>query len=394
MRSVSLFSALCILVACTSSPKYMIEPPAPVKAKIKIATQWVASTGEKHQRQQSQLPVKVVDSKIYLANAEGDIAVMALNSGKVLWQMDLKERIAAGPGYGNGLIVVANNKAEVIAFKVGSEEPLWRQKVSSEVLAEPLVSEDKVFVQTIDGKVFALAAETGKKLWVDGREIPALTLRGNSKPLIVKDKLLVGFSTGELVAYNVESGKVIWNVAIAVPSGRTDLERIVDIDGLFVVNGDIVYVASYQGRIAAVSLDDGRLVWSRDMSSYTGVAADDKQIYVTDEKGFIWGLDINSGATLWRQEKLAGRYVVTPAIVDNSVVVADVGGYVYWLSKEDGDILAQLDLYRTNLSAFFHWDDENLIEQDYGVSTYMSVADNQVLVRSNQGMLAVFSIIE
>jgi outer membrane protein assembly factor BamB len=393
MRSIFLITALSMLLACTSAPKYMMAPPDSIKAKIKIATQWVAHAGEKHQRQQSQLPVKVVNSKIYIANTDGAIGVMDLHSGKVLWQMDLNERIAAGPGYGDGLIVVANNKAEVIAIKEGSGEQLWRQKVSSEILAEPLVSEDKVFVQTIDGKIFALAKESGKKLWVDGREIPALTLRGNSKPLIVKDKLLVGFATGELVAYNMDTGKVIWDVAIAVPSGRTDLERIADIDGLFAVNGDTVYVASYQGRIAAVSLNEGQLVWSRELSSYTGVSADDEQIYVTDEQGFIWGLDINSGATLWRQEKLADRYVVTPAIVDDSVVVADVGGFVYWLSKEDGDILAQLDLYRTNLAAFFHWGDENLIEKDYGVSTYLTVADNQVLVRNNEGMLAAFTII-
>jgi len=203
----------------------------------------------------------------------------------------------------------------------------------------------------------------------------------------------VGFSTGELVAYNLETGKVIWDVAVAIPSGRTDLERVVDIDGVFAVNDDTIYVASYHGRLAAVSLSDGRLVWSRELSSYTGVVADDKQIYVTDDKSFVWGLDITSGATLWRQEKLADRYLVTPAIVDNWVVVADVGGYVYWLSKEDGDILAQLDLYRINLSAFFHWSDEDLIEKDYGVSTYMSVADDQLLVRNNQGMLAVFTII-
>jgi outer membrane protein assembly factor BamB len=373
----------------------MIAPPDPVKAKIKIATQWVAQVGEKNHHQQSQLPVKVVGNKIYVANAEGHVGAMDLVSGDVLWQIDTDERIAAGPGYGDGIVVVANDKAEIIALADGSGEPLWRQKVSSEVLAEPIVYRDKIFVQTVDGKIFALAKDSGNKLWVDGREIPALTLRGSSRPRIVKDKLLVGFATGELVAYNIESGKVIWEVAIAVPSGRTDLERIADIDGLIAVNENTVYVASYQGRIAAVSLDEGRLVWSRDMSSYTGVAADDKQIYVTDEQGFVWGLDINSGATLWRQEKLADRYLVTPASVDNSIVVADVGGFVYWLSKEDGDILAQLDLYRTNLAAFYHWDDGPLEEKDYGVSTYLSVADNrQVLVRNNEGTLALFRIIE
>jgi outer membrane protein assembly factor BamB len=394
MRLIGLFIALLFMAACTSPPKYMIDPPPHVKAKIKIATQWVAQVGEKNQRQQSQLPVKVVGNKIYLANAQGYVGAMEITSGKVLWQVDLDERIAAGPGYGNGIIVIANNKAEVVALDESSGEQLWRQKVSSEVLAEPIVYQDKVFVQSIDGKLAALAKDTGKKLWVDGREIPALTLRGSCKPIIIKDKLLVGYATGELVAYDLESGKVIWDEAIAIPSGRTDLERIADIDGLIAANGDTVYVASYQGRIAAVSVNEGRLVWSRDMSSYTGVAADDKQVYVTDEQGFIWALDINSGATLWRQETLADRYLVTPAIVDHSVVVADVGGFVYWLSKEDGDILAQVDLYRTDLAAFYHWQEENLDEKDYGVSTYISVAQNQVLVRNNEGMLALFSIIQ
>ena len=395
--TVSLFSLF--LAACTSGPKYAIDPPDSITPKIKIATQWVSHAGEKHERQQNQLPLKVVGNKIYLANSDGDVGVMDVTNGKVLWQKELRnsdtlERIAAGPGYGDGIIVLANNKAEVIALKDGTGEELWRQKVSSEVLTEPVVHENKVFVQTIDGKVVALAKDTGKKLWVEGREIPALTLRGSSRPLVIKDKLLVGFSTGELVAYDIDSGKVIWEAAISVSKGRTDLERIVDIDGLFTANGDTVYVASYQGKIAAVSLDDGRMNWSRDMSSYTGVSVDDRQIYLTDEKGFIWALDKNSGATLWRQEKLADRYLTTPTILGNTVVVADVGGYVYWLSKEDGDILAQMDFYRIYAASFFHWSDEVLEDKDYGVTTYMSVADNRLLVRNNEGTLAVFSIIQ
>lgn len=390
---------LFFAAACTSAPKYAIDPPDYVKPKIKIATQWVSHAGEKHARQQSQLPLTVVGDTVYLANAQGDVGAMDLISGKVLWQKAIhhsvtKERIAAGPGYGDGIIVLVNNKAEVFALKDSSGEELWRQKVSSEVLAEPVVSGNKVFVQTVDGKVFALAKDSGKKLWVEGREIPALTLRGNSRPLVVNDKLLVGFSTGELVAYDIETGKVVWDATIAVPKGRTDLERIVDIDGLFTANDNTVYVASYQGKIAAISVDDGRLIWSRDMSSYTGVTSDGKQIYVTDEKGFVWALDKNSGATLWRQEKLADRYLTAPSVLGNTIVVADVGGYVFWLSKEDGDILAQKDFYKIYVSSFFHWDDEIMEDKDYGVTTSMKVADNRLLVRDNEGTLAVFSIVQ
>lgn len=385
---------LIFIVGCTSAPKYAIDSPPSIKPAIKIATQWVAHAGEKYSRAQNQLPPNVVDNKIYLANNGGDVGVMELDHGKVLWQSDLHERIAAGPGYGDGVLVVANDKAEVIALQDGSGTVLWRQKVSSEVLAQPLVYNDKVYVQTVDGKIFALAKANGKKLWVDSREIPPLTLRGTSKPIIIKDKLLVGYATGELVAYNLDSGKVLWETAIGVPKGRTDLERIVDIDGLFAGNDDTLYVACYQGKIAAVDLAEGRLIWNREMSSFAGLTIDENQIYVTDSGSYVWALDKNSGATLWRQEKLANRYLTTPVILQNTVVVADVGGYVFWLSKEDGDILAQVSFYRTYLSSFVHWSDDNLQDKDYGVTTYMSVEDNRLLVRDNEGTLAMFMIIK
>jgi outer membrane protein assembly factor BamB len=400
MRLTITISLLLILVtACVSGPKYAIDPPDSIKPKIKIATQWVSHSGEKYFRQENQLPLTVVGNKIYLANADGDVAAMNVISGKVLWKKVLhhseaRDRISAGPGYGGGIVVLANDKAQVFALKDGSGEELWRQKVSSEVLAKPVVSGDKVFVQTVDDKVFALAKDSGKKLWVASRQIPPLTLRGNSTPLVIKDKLIVGFSTGELVAYNIETGKETWEAAIAVPKGRTDLARIVDIDGLFTENGDTIYVVSYQGKIAAVAVGDGHLIWSRDMSSYTGVATDDHQIYLTDEKGFIWALDKNSGATLWRQEKLADRYLTAPTVLGNTVVVADIGGYVFWLSKEDGGILAQKDFYKVYSSSFFNFDGEVLEDKDYGVTTPMKVADNRLLVRDNEGTLAVFSVIK
>ena len=394
MRFIKYFTLLLFMAGCTAAPKYALSPPDPIEPKIKIAIQWVAQAGEKHFRQQSQLPVKIAGDNIYLANADGNVGAMDLRSGKVLWQIALKERITAGPGYGDGVVVIGNNDAEVVALEDNSGRELWRQKVSSEILAEPVIFKDKVFVQTIDGKIFALNLSSGKKLWVESREIPALTLRGTAKPLIVKDKLLVGFASGELVAFNTTSGKVEWELAVAVPRGRTDLERIVDIDGLFYVNEDVIYVVSYQGRMAAVDLKEGRINWSREMSSYSGVSVDDKQIYVTDEAGFIWALDKNSGATLWRQDKLAERYPTAPAILQNWVVVADAGGYIYWLSKEDGDIVAQKDMYKINVAAFVHWSDEILEDKDYGVSTYMIVAENHLLVRNNEGSLALFTVIQ
>lgn len=391
MKRFAIFCLALGISACSSTKQ--LPDLEKIDSSIEIAAQWVAPAGEIHRRQHAQLPVTVVSGVVYVANAGGYVAALNLHSGKLLWQINFNERIIAGPGYGNGVVVIGNNEAEVIALQEKTGKELWRKHLSSEVLATPLVDENRVFVQTIDGRIYALNLQNGEKIWVEGREIPALTLRGTSSPVRVKDRLLVGFASGQLVAFNPTSGKTEWEVSVAVPRGRTDLERIVDIDGIFYANEDVVYVVSYQGRMAAVSLIDGNITWSRDMSSYTGVSVDDEQIYVTDETSRVWALDKSTGATLWRQDKLIDREIGAPIILAGTVVVADRGGVVHWLSKEDGDFVARQDLYKLYLSTHVDWNEEFLDERDYGVTTNLAEAENYLLVRNNEGSLAAFFIV-
>jgi outer membrane protein assembly factor BamB len=174
--------------------------------------------------------------------------------------------------------------------------------------------------------------------------LPSLTLRGTSRARLAGDKILVAFASGMLAALNIKTGEAVWETAVATPGGRNDLERIIDSDGEFVVDKGVIYIATFQGRVAAINLQDGATVWARDMSSYAGLTVNDSQVLVSDAESHLWALDRGSGATLWRQDKLVGRDISAPVLMDGMVVVGDRGGYVHWLSADDGHFLARARL--------------------------------------------------
>ncbi|RMD67709.1 MAG: outer membrane protein assembly factor BamB, partial [Gammaproteobacteria bacterium] len=212
---------------------------------------------------------------------------------------------------------------------------------SSEILSPPRIAQGVVVVHTADGRLVALDALSGHVLWRYQSDIPVLTLRGTSSPLLVHGRVVAGFANGKLVCLDLQRGHVLWAVAIAIPRGRTDLERVVDIDGELAFRDGVVYAVSYQGKAAAVALETGQVLWSREMSSYAGLAADDERVYVSDAEGIVWGLERHSGAPLWRQVHLRRRYLTAPAIHGGSVAVGDGEGYLHWLSPEDGRFLAR-----------------------------------------------------
>jgi outer membrane protein assembly factor BamB len=63
---------------------------------------------------------------------------------------------------------------------------------------------------------------------------------------------------------------------------------------------------------------------------------------VTDEEGFVWALDAESGASIWKQEALKYRRLSPPAAIGQYIAVADFQGYVHFLSPKDGRIVGRV----------------------------------------------------
>ena len=214
----------------------------------------------------------------------------------------------------------------------------WRAEVRGEILSAPAITANAVVVRTVDGKLRALAASDGAELWTTEQQIPRLTLRGVATPVIARDLAISGFDNGRVLAVNMADGSTVWDSPVSPSHGRTELERLNDIDAAVKVMGDDVFVAGFQGRAAMLALDSGQIWWTRDVSSYRGVDVDDEQMYVSTSNGEFVALKRRSGIEVWRNESLKFRSLSAPAVVGEHVVVADLDGYVHWFDRATGTI--------------------------------------------------------
>jgi len=389
MRRIAVIGII-LLTACSTTHKKEYAVLEPMQNKINISALWVAPDGEKSKLEQNQLSFALSKDRVYIIDYKGNLTAVQLNSGKIIWKNSLGIGVSSGPKIDESLIYVGSNDAQLYAIDVGTGEVRWHVLLSSEILSKPVIYKKYLFQQTIDGKLFALDKLTGAKIWVNSHEVPALSLRGTSSPIVSKEHVIVGFADGKIDAYDIATGSNIWESTVAIASGRSDLQRMVDIDGLLQAHDDEIYAVAYQGRVEALSAENGQPIWSREMSSYTGIVLEGNQLFLTDENSQVWAIDRNSGATLWRQDAMKDRDLTAPAVVGDTVVVADGGGFVHWLSKEDGAIVARKNLYQVYNHAHYDWGDEHRDEMDFGVSSKLQVADGKVYIRSNMGALFVF----
>ncbi len=320
------------------------DPPTPlveIETLSEVIELWSKNTGKGSSKHFLKLTPAHIQGKVFVADIHGNLEGIDATSGKTLWESDADLTITGGPGASKKLTMIGSDEGDVLAYTSETGELLWQAKVSSEILSAPTEAYDIVVVRTIDGKIFGLNASDGSHLWIYDRTVPTLTLRGTSNPVITGDVVIAGFDGGRLAAIELHTGKLIWETSISLASGRSQLERMVDIDSDPVIIGNDVYVATFQGRLASVTLESGRISWTRDISSYAGLTSDGQNIYITDDQSHVWALDRASGNSIWKQENLFARMVTAPATIGDLVVVGDLEGYLHWMDKSSGQFVAR-----------------------------------------------------
>jgi outer membrane protein assembly factor BamB len=297
---------------------------------------WQASLG----KGSPGLAPDVAAGVVYAAASDGTVQRVDAVSGKVAWSIGAGKRLSAGAGADANLVAVGTDKGEVLAFDADGK-PRWQARVSSEVVSPPKVAEGVVVVWSGDGRVFGLNAEDGKTRWVYQRANPPLTVRNFAGGTVSRGGLFVGTPGGKLVALALATGNVAWEGNVATPKGATELERIADITSLPVVEERQVCAVAFQGRVACFELIRGTLNWSRDISSLDGMVADNRYLYVTDDRGAVHALDKATGASAWKQDKLAARRIGGPQLVGDYVGVVDGEGYLHLIDRNDGNLVGR-----------------------------------------------------
>lgn len=338
MKRLLAFCALGLLAACSKEKD--IAPPAELvdfPATLAVKRIWTANVGGDDEPLRLGLGLGVDAERVYGAGHGGEVAAFELHSGRALWRTRTRARLSGGTGTGEGLVVVGSAEGEVIALEAKDGAIRWRKMVGGEILSAPAVSARSVIVRTVDGKLHGLAPGDGRELWLQEQPVPRLSLRGTSAPVVAGDQALCGFDNGRVVAVNVASGDQLWDTPVAPARGRTELERLVDIDSAVQVRGEDVYVVGFQGRAAMLALATGQIWWSRELSSYRGLDVDDDALYVSTAAGEVVALRRRTGAELWRQDMLARRGLSAPAVTTGgTLAVGDFQGYVHWFDRATG----------------------------------------------------------
>jgi outer membrane protein assembly factor BamB len=341
--ALALAGLAALLVACDSDKD--VEPPATlvaIDAKLAIERVWSAGLGGKDTSLRVGLAPVVADHKVYAAGNRGIVAAFDGASGRTLWRKDTKLALAGGPGVGGGLVVAGSTDGQLVALDAASGAERWRVHLSGEVLSAPGVTAQAIVVHTVDGRIRALAPDSGKDLWSNDQPVPRLTLRGVSRPVLAGDTVVCGFDNGKVAAYALANGDVLWETAVSPPHGKTELERLVDIDGALAVSGHDVFVSGFQGRVAMLALDSGQIWWSRESSSYRGLALAGETLYVTGADSIVLALRRRDGTPLWQQDRMARRGLTAPAVDGEALVVADFEGYVHWLDAASGALVGRV----------------------------------------------------
>jgi outer membrane protein assembly factor BamB len=283
----------------------------------------------------------VTSDAVYAAASNGTIVRVDPATGATVWRIEAGMRLSAGAGADTTLVAVGTDKGDVLAFTTGGK-PLWQVKVTSEVVSPPKVADGIVVVRSGDGRVFGLAAADGKTRWVYQRNNPPLTVRNYAGGVISRGGLFVGTAGGKLLALDLATGNIGWEGNVATPKGATELERIADITSLPLVDGQQACAVAFQGRVACFEILRGTLNWSRDLSSLEGIVADSRYLYVTDDKGAVHALDRTTGASAWKQDKLAQRRPSGPQLLGDYLAVVDAEGYVHLLDRGDGSLVGRV----------------------------------------------------
>lgn len=377
MKFIVLSCVLFGLFACSSNDKKEELKKSPLvefSETAKVKKNWSVSVGKGRDKRYSKFLPAVVDDRVYASDTKGSVFAFNLNNGKLLWKTKAPTAISAGVGANSQSVFVGTFSGELIALDAEDGSEKWSSSVSSEILGVPAANESVVVVQTIDGRAFAFDVKSGESLWRYDHSVPSLTLRGTANPTIVRSQVLLAFGNGQLVSLQASDGALKWDRRLSQPKGRTELDKIIDVDTTPFVSGGLVYAANYQGTVGAYTSVQGQPVWRKDLSTYRDLYVSSGKVIAVSADSELMAFNSGSGAEQWKNDQMLARGLGAPAVVGSYVVTIDSDGYMHVVSAVDGSFA------------------DRIKPAGKGFSSSIVVNGDAFLVFSDNGTLSSYSI--
>ena len=308
------------------------------------------------------IPV-VYDGKVFFINSLGYISSVDLDTGKLVWSKDTQDIVSSGLDVNFKTISYGTLDGNLVAIDYENGNEIWRSPTSSESLSPPVNSGSHIIVQTIDGRVAGYELKTGRRDWFHQTVLPSLTLRGTSRPFIDQGFIFTGFASGKIAMIYPDSGAIRLELPVTLNEGKSELERIVDIDGRSIIVNNLLVAASYQGNLTAINLRDGRPAWQEEISSVKDLTSNGNRIIAVDSKGLVKAFGTATGARIWEQEDLKLRKLTAPASISNLIAIGDFEGYIHLLNAQSGNFEGREKVSR------------NAITEIVSQGSYLLVAD-------------------
>ncbi|WP_240693231.1 outer membrane protein assembly factor BamB [Thiomicrorhabdus indica] len=371
------------LGACSSTIELKEPPMTPIESELKMVKKWQVFQGSLDKHDTEGLVFTIKDEQLFVANNNGRLSALKVADtsrwqDQVVWQGTFSEKVISGPVMDDDQLIVGTAKGRVKALDPATGSVKWQSQLSSEVLSAATVSQGKIYTRTADGKIYALNRANGEVVWVSEHQMPKLSLRGAPKVLASDDKVYVAWETGILQALEAQSGNLAWETRVAIPSGRTDLERIVDIQSNLALLDGTLYALGFHGKFVAINVETGNFRYVKELSGYRDFVVADQAIYLVDENDVIQALDRFTGTTLWKQKSMAGRMINDLNVYGGDLVAADAWGYVHWFNAVQGNEYARVK--HSN-----EYGDGNRI-------TNMKVSDNQLYLMDETGTISKYQV--
>lgn len=350
MKRIPVLLLIIFLVSCgTKNEETKPNDLVDINKKGKISVLWSHSLESSEDAYGYKLIPAENNGNLYVAGQTGEVISFDAKTGKINWQVNLESEISAGPGVGDTLLVLGGPEGQVMALDIDTGTLLWKTSVTSEVLSPPVIDRNKVVIRTQDGRIYGFSIQNGQRDWVFDTNIPNLTLRGNSTPIAKGGRVYIGFDNGKVAALNIMDGSVLWQQNVINSQGKTEIDRIADIDGDIDVVATDLYLSSAADKTMSVATESGRVLWSQNVGSVTGVTVSRRSLYITDNQSIVHELNRMDGSRGWTQDQMLNRNLTKPSFYLGDLVVGDYDGYIHILDGVTGEVINRTEVGKKQL---------------------------------------------
>ncbi|WP_425879183.1 outer membrane protein assembly factor BamB [Acinetobacter sp. TWP2-2-3] len=307
---------------------------------------------------------------VFAIDPKGEVS--AFKGKQRLWQKKVsKDNLSSGVEAAEGLVVVGNQKGQLFALDQQTGEQKWTAQLTGALLAPSLIHAGRVISVSNDGTVYAHEIATGAQVWTYNLPNVQFSLRGMAAPVALDARnVLIASSNAYIYALDALSGVPKLQRRVAVSDGRSDIQRLVDIDGEPVVAGQFVVTTSYQGQVTVLDLASQQVVWSEDASSIQRPEVVGNGVFVAQTDGKIKAFEITSGQPLWENDQLLNRKLSNPVMLGTDLVVGDLDGVLHLIDPRTGQITGR--------------------SKTSGEVRSLRVIDNQLYVSTRKGALSIW----